>query len=189
MLLAQQMDNMSNAGAMFEANADRTKVAQELAEKNKAKEEELKKLLGEENFAQYQDYNQTIGERMMLEQFSRGADLTPDQNEQLLALIREEKGNVQADFGGQQMDPTKDWQEMINSEETLQRFFAQQEEVNKRVLQRAADLLTPEQIQKLGPVLKNQIEMQKAGMNMAKQMFNSNGAQNPGPGAPPTRQP
>ena len=77
---------------------------------------------------------------------------------------------------------------MVNSEEVMQRFFSQQEEVNERVLQRAAELLTPEQIKKLGPVLKNQIEMQKAGMNMAKQMFNSGGAQNRGPGAPPTRQ-
>ena len=116
---------MSNAGAMFDGNADRTKVAQELAEKTKAKEEELKKLLGEEKFAQYQEYNQTIGERMMLEQFARGAELSPDQNEQLLAMIREEKRNVQADFGGQQFDPTKDWQDMVNSEEVMQRFFSQ----------------------------------------------------------------
>ncbi|HEX7863227.1 MAG TPA: hypothetical protein VF773_23060 [Verrucomicrobiae bacterium] len=188
MLLAQQMDNMSNASAMFDGNADRTKVAQELAEKTKAKEEQLKELLGEEKFAQYQEYNQTIGERMMLEQFARGAELSPDQNEQLLAMIREEKRNVQADFGGQQFDPTKDWQEMVNSEEVMQRFYSQQEEVNERVLQRAAELLTPEQIKKLGPVLKNQIEMQKAGMNMAKQMLKSSGGQDPGPGAPPTRQ-
>ena len=52
-----------------------------------------------------------------------------------------------------------------------EQMFAQQEEVNIRVLERAGQFLTPEQSAKLGPLLQNQLEMQKAGMKMAREMF------------------
>jgi hypothetical protein len=172
MLLAQQMENLSQAGAMFDGDAEqRAKVAKELAEKRAANEENMKELLGEEKFAQYQDYNQTIGERMMLDQFARNAEISPEQNEQLLAIMREEKKNVQINLGNPAADPTQDWQAVLGSDETTAKLFAQQEEVNSRVMERAAQVLTPEQMQKFGPVLKSQLEMQKAGLNMARQMF------------------
>ena len=172
MLLAQQMENISQAGAMFEGDSEqRAKVAKELAEKRAANEEKMKELLGEEKFAQYQDYNQTIGERMMLDQFARNAEVSSEQNEQLLAIMREEKKNVQINLGNPAADPTQDWQAVLGSDEATARLFAQQEEVNNRVMERAAQVLTPEQLQKFAPVLKSQLEMQKAGLKMARQMF------------------
>lgn len=172
MLLAQQMENLSQAGAMFEGDqTDRAQVAQDLAAKRKENEEQIKDLLGEEKFAQYEDYNQTIGERMMLEQFSKSADIRPEQNEQLLAIMREEKKNVQINRGAEPVDPTQDWQKVLASDDASAKLFAQQEEVNQRVLERAGQVLTAEQLQKFAPVLKNQLEMQKAGMKMARQMF------------------
>lgn len=169
-LIKHQMENLTDAGSMFEENADRTKVAQELAEKRKENEKEIEELLGEEKYGRYQDYTATLGERMMLEQFARGAEISPEQNEQLLAIMREEKKNVQINMG-QPTDGTQDWQAMLGSDEVTQRFFEQQEEVNQRVLERASQVLTPEQLQKFEPVLKSQAEMQRAGMNMARQMF------------------
>jgi hypothetical protein len=184
MLLAQQMDNMSQAGAMFEGGGtDRAKVAQELAEKHKQNQEQIKEILGEEKYAQYEDYNQTLGERMMLDQFGKTAEISPEQSEQLLGIMREEKKNVQINRGAEPLDPTKDWQKVLGSGEAAQQMFAQQEEVNQRVLERAGQVLTPEQLQKFAPVLKSQLEMQKAGMKMAQQMFG--GEKNNGPGAPP----
>ncbi|MGZ8939012.1 MAG: hypothetical protein ACXW32_07365 [Limisphaerales bacterium] len=184
MLLAQQMDNLSQAGAMFEGDAsDRAKVAQDLAAKRTENEEQIKELLGEEKFAEYQDYNQTMGERMMLDQFARSTEISPEQNNQLLAIMREEKKNVQINVGNQVPDPTQDWQAVLGSEEATQKLFAQQEEVNQRVLERAGQVLTPEQLEKFAPVLKSQIEMQKAGLNMARQMFGGNEAK------PPTENP
>jgi hypothetical protein len=172
MLLAQQMENVSQAGAMFDGDPEqRAKLAKELAEKRTANEEKMKELLGEEKFAQYQDYNQTIGERMMLDQFARNAEISPEQNEQLLAIMREEKKNVQINLGNPAADPTQDWQAVLGSDEATAKLFAQQEEVNNRVMERAAQVLTPEQMQKFGPVLKSQLEMQKAGLKMARQMF------------------
>jgi hypothetical protein len=172
LLLDQQMENMEQAGAMFEGTAeDRARVAQELADKRKDHEAAIKELLGEDGFAQYEEYNQTLGERMMLEQFGRGVETSPEQTEQLLAIMRDEKRNVQMNLGTPTPNPGQDWQSVLASDDVTQKIFAQQEEVNARVLERAAQVLTPEQLQKFGPVLQNQLEMQKAGLKMARQMF------------------
>ena len=58
----------------------------------------------------------------------------------------------------------------------MEEYFSQQELVNQRVLERAGQLLTPEQLRELEPMLKNQLQMQRAGMKMARQMFG--GAEN-----------
>lgn len=171
-LLSQQIENMEQAGALMEGDStQRAKIAEELAEKRKANEEKIKEAIGEENFAEYQEYNQTIGERMMLEQFGKNLEATPEQTEQLLGIFREEKQNVQINLGNPLGGDGQDWQAMLGSDEASQKFFQQQEEVNARVLERAAQVLSPEQLQKFGPVLKNQLEMQQAGFRMARQMF------------------
>ena len=50
-----------------------------------------------------------------------------------------------------------------------------QEEINRRVLERAAQVLTPEQLKSYGEFQFQQLEMQKFGMKMAQQMFGTNG--------------
>ena len=56
-------------------------------------------------------------------------------------------------------------------QEDSEEFLAQQEEVNNRVLDRAGQVLTPDQLQKFGPLLKGQLDMQKASLKMAQEMF------------------
>jgi hypothetical protein len=100
-------------------------------------------------------------------------ELSQEQNQQLIGIIKEEKKNVQINRGAPPFDPTKDWQQVLQSGEAAEQLFSQQEEVNNRVLERAGQVLTPEQLEKFGPMLKNQLEMQKAGMRMAREMFKS----------------
>jgi hypothetical protein len=185
MLLQQQMDNVAQAGAMFGGEgADRTKVAKEIAEKNQKNQEQIKELLGDEKYAQFQDYNLTLPERMMLDQLGKQTDISPEQNQQLLAIFKEEKKNVQINRGTPAADPTKDWQQLLQTGEAAEQMFAQQEEANNRVLERAGQVLTPEQLEKFGPLLKSQIDMQKAGMRMAREMFKSGNESQVAPPAP-----
>lgn len=171
-LLNQQMANMSQAGTLFqEGDSNRAEAARKLADEHKKRKQELKELLGDEKFATYQEYNQTAGERMMLDQFGRQAEITPEQSEQLLAIILDEKKNFQINQGTQPSDPSKDWQKLLVSDEMKEKFLTQQEQINARVVERAGQVLTPEQLRKFEPILKNQIEMQRAGMKMARQMF------------------
>ena len=190
MLLAQQMENLSQAGAMFDGDAtDRAKVAQELAAKRVENEEKIKELLGEEKFAEYQDYNQTMGERMMLDQFARSTDVSAEQSAQLLAIMREEKKNMQINLGNQATDPTQDWQAVLASEDATAKLFSQQREVNQRVLERAGQILNAEQMEKFSETLKSQEAMQEAGMKMAQQMFGGNAPKPPTDKPVPVSQP
>jgi hypothetical protein len=84
--------------------------------------------------------------------------------------MREEKKNVQINTG-QDFTKIENAQAAIGSPEMAQRLFDQQQRVNTRVLERAGEVLTPEQVQKLEPVLKSQLDMQRAGMKMAREMF------------------
>lgn len=190
MLLAQQMDNMSQAGVMFDGKegTDRAQAVQELAEKNKKNQEQIKELLGEEKYEQMQDYNQTVQERMVLDQFGKQVELSPEQNQQLLTIIKEEKKNMQINRGTPTPNGTQDWQQMLQSGDMADQMFAQQEEVNIRVLERAGQILTPEQSAKLGPLLQNQVEMQKAGMKMAREMFKGGNEGQVPPGPAPVQE-
>lgn len=191
MLLAQQMDNVSQAGTMFESGTEeRAKVAKELAEKHKKNQEQIKELLGDDKYAQYEDYNQTIGERMMLDQFGKQTEISTEQNDQLLAIMREEKKNAQINRGTDTVDPNRDWQKLLESGEAAEQLISQQEEVNSKVMERAAQVLSPAQMEKFAPVLKSQLEMQVAGMKMARQMFGgAKGDAAPPPPPPPSSAP
>jgi hypothetical protein len=176
LLIDQQMNNVSRAGALFEPGVDRAEAAQKMADEQKDRDAQMKELLGEDKFAQLQQYNQTVGERAMLEQFGKGLDISADEKEQLLALMGEEKKNIQINTG-LTTNPNKDFQAVLGSPEMADKLMAQQEQVNERVLERATQFLTPEQVQQLEPVLKSQIEMQRAGMKMAQQMFGNSSGQ------------
>ncbi len=170
-LLDQQMENMSHASDLMGAGGDRAEAMKKIAADQKQRQGEIKDLLGEEKYAQFEQYSQTMGERMMLEQFGKDVEISPDQKEQLLAIVLEEKKNAQINTGAQLAKENMDIQNVIASPEAMERMIAQQEQVNDRVLERAGNILTAEQVRKLEPVLKSQLDMQRAGAKMARQMF------------------
>src|SRR5262249_21307231 len=154
---------------------NRAEAMQKIAEQQKEREQQMKEVLGDEKFAQLQDYNQTVGERMMLEQFGRDVEVTPEQKEQLLGIVLEEKKNMQINLGAEALNANKDPQSVISSPELMEKMLTQQKQVNERVLERASTVLTADQVRKLGPLLDSQIEMQRAGAKMAQQMFGGSG--------------
>lgn len=179
-LLDRQMKSVSQAGELMNASAtNRTELQHAMAEMNQAREEEIKTVLGEEKYGQYQEYNQTLGERMALNQFTSQTPLEPEQREQLLTIMREEKQSliaIQPDVA----DPTRG-AEMLQSEEAMQRHFAQQEQVNASVLERSRALLSPAQHQALEAFQKNQQNLQRMGLEMARKMMQPPAAPAPAP--------
>lgn len=173
-LLEMQMSAVSQAGSMF-GGTNRTEAMQKVAEERKKSEEKIKEILGEEKYAQYQDYNATIQERMVLDQFSKQSDLSPEQGEQLLAIMREEKQRVQLNMQ-QNTDPAEAMK-MLESEQAMEEMFKKLDTVNESVLDRAKGILTPEQMEKFRPFVTNQSAMQRAGMQMARKMMQQQNAQ------------
>jgi hypothetical protein len=135
----------------------------------------LKALLGDEKFAQYEDYQKTVGDRTQLNQFKQqleGDDsaLQDGQFAQLMQILKEEKARVPPVVSD---DPGKSAETLqaMTSEETMNKQFQWQEELNNRVLERAAQTLTPGQWKEYDAFLQQQMTMQRMGMKMAREMF------------------
>lgn len=178
-LLSENMlKSTEKATALFGmSESNRTEMLSSLTESQKSFDEEVKSLLGENRYAQYKDFQLTLGERAQLNMFRQAGStdfpLSDQQTEQLLAIMKEEKKSAAAASG---QDPFGSGQEeaklkAMMSDEQFQKLLQSQETVNQRVLDRANEVLSPEQMQSFGNFQTNQLQMMRLGMNMARKMF------------------
>jgi len=100
-LVDSQMKNVENAQGIFgEKKEGAVEDASNLfVETKKQTDAELTALLGDERFAQYEDYQKNIGERMQLDQLkskmaAENLPLQDEQMAQLLQVMKEEKAAV-----------------------------------------------------------------------------------------------
>lgn len=161
-----------------DAATNRTEAINTLAEEQKSFEERVRGFLGESRYAQYQDYQQTVGERAQLNQFrlqTGSADnaLNEPQTEQLLAIMKEEKQAVAAASGQPFPGEAKDAANLqamffgAGADKILQ----SQEAVNQRVYARAKGVLSPGQMDSFGKFQTNQLQMMRVGMSMAQKFL------------------
>jgi hypothetical protein len=177
LLTDSQMRALEGSQALF-GNDDKAAAAEaekQVAETKKQTDAEIKALLGDERFAQYQDYQKNMGERMQLDQFKSrltGDNLAmrDDQAVQMLQIMKEEKAAVPPVLPTDQTQfPKKDTLTSENIEKQIQWM----QDYNQRVLARAGNVLTPEQFKQYQTFLQEQESMQRLGMTMARQMFRS----------------
>jgi hypothetical protein len=152
----------------------------ELMDKAKADKDavnaQIKDFLGADNYAQFETYEKTIPDRMSLnmykdQQGSGPGALNPDQEAQLLQAMGEERQNFKftTDFSDQSKF-TGDFASNF-TEEKINKYEQEMEDLDQHYLDRAKNILTPEQIDPFKKFLKSQIELQKAGFKMAATMF------------------
>lgn len=179
LLLAQQMKGVEQAGALFGGNAegkDKSEVAKTLGDLSKQSDEEIKAFLGEDGYAKYKDYKETIGERMQLNQFNQQLasgdhPLSSDQQAQLLRIMNEERKALAGDFanlgwaGGQPANPQD-----VFAEDKLNQVLDLQQSLGQRVYERARFVLQPEQLNAFGSFQTNQLSMQRFGIKMFQNM-------------------
>jgi hypothetical protein len=165
-----EMLNGSGDGGQLEAAGKEANATRE------AHDAKLKAALGEEGFARFQEYERTVGDRFMMQQYqsqfaASGAPLEDEQKESLLRIIYDERSRTQATM----FDPTnKDvagQMRALQSDEALHQYLASQEDFNRRVLQRAGEVLGPEQVAAFEKIQKQMLEMQQAGVKMSRAMF------------------
>lgn len=120
---------------------------------------------------------------MMLNQFAAQTDAKPDQINQLLAAMKEEKQNMEINqpIGGLAAN-NEDFQKIV-SPELVEKQLDRQKQINQNVLERARQILNPTQFTKFQDQLKNQEAMMELGAKMARGMF-----QPAAPGPAPTPQ-
>jgi hypothetical protein len=181
LLLDKQMKAMEQGMAMLKGggdDADKTEAIKTLSEEQKSFDAQMKEFLGEGRFAQYQEYNESLGQRMVLNQFqqqSAASDfpLRDDQTKQLLQVMKEESKNFKAALNPTDAATSEQVRQfkMMSSDEEMNTFFDQQEQANQRVLERSRSILSPEQLNSFGTFQTNQLNMQRFSINMARQMM------------------
>jgi len=152
----------------------------ELTDQSKADRDainsQIKDFLGADNFAQFQSYEKTIPDRMSLnmykdQQGSGPAALTPDQEAQLIQAMSDERQNFKftTDFS----DQSKFAGDLASyfTDEKIDQYLKELEELNQHYLDRVKGILTPGQIDPFTKFLNSQRELQKAGFKMAMTMF------------------
>ena len=188
LLTDAQMRTIENAQGLF---GDKKEVMPEEVEKLAAEaknqtDADIKALLGDERFALYEDYKKNMTERMQLDQFktrlaAEKLPLQDNQSAQLLQIMKEEKAAVPP------VIPTDNSQfpkKESMTAENLDRQWAWMEDYNRRVLERAGQVLTPEQLKQYREFQEQQASMQKLGLNMARQMFGTGKTASPSSPAP-----
>ncbi|HEY0551065.1 MAG TPA: hypothetical protein VGF13_15780 [Verrucomicrobiae bacterium] len=174
LLTNSQMKNIESAQGMFGDKEGVTEnTTKQIADAKKQTDVEIKALLGDERFAQYQEYQKNVGERMQLDQLRNqmaGANMPLDdaQAAQMMQIMKDEKAASPAPISDDQTKmPKKD----SFTAENLEKQMAWMDDYNRRVLDRASQVLTPEQLKQYQSFQEQQASMQKLGLQMAKSMF------------------
>jgi hypothetical protein len=181
LLLDNMMKGVEHGGAMFKGEGtERTEALKAMADQQKDTSDGIKALLGDERFAQYEGYQKTVGERLQLNQFKQqleggGSALQEAQYSQLLQIISEEKARTPPVISD---DPNRSAEslKLLASEETMNKQFQWQEELNQRVLGRAGEVLTAGQLKEYTDFQGQQLNMQRMAMKMAREMFGGDSA-------------
>jgi hypothetical protein len=164
------------------ASTNRAELTARLTEEQKAFDEQVRSLLGESRYAQYQDYQQTAGERAQLnqfrQQFSGESAVTDQQTEQLLAFMKEAK---QAVGGLEQPQDAASMQAMLSGE-GIEKLLQNQEAAGRQVYERARGVLSDSQLAAFGRFQTNQYQMMRMGMSVARKFLSPEDG--PGNGTP-----
>jgi hypothetical protein len=196
LMLDNAMKGVAHAQELFGQGdpSQREALVKTLTEEQKQSQVDIKALLGDERYAQYEDYTRNLGHRMAVDQLrarleSGTMPLQDTQSQQLLQIMREESqmGSDATGFASQGADPAQNLNAIV-SEEAMEEFFQKQVAVNQRVAERAATVLSAEQLAALGAQQASQLELQRMSLKMARQVMGGAGdAPARAPAAPPAR--
>ena len=151
--------------------------SQKVTDSTQHYDELLKATLGDANYGKFQDYEKTMGDRFMMQQYdgqfaTAGAPLEAAQREALLDIMQDERLKMPAvAFQPRQRQPT--WHKSMRSATrvAIDQFFAQQEELNRRVLARARQTLSVDQAAALQKIQQPMLELQRGQMKMSQELL------------------
>lgn len=183
-LIQKKMLVASDLGmSMLDGSADASKQAElrkQIKEQTDAVDSQIKQFLGDDNYKQFQDYEKSTADRMQVSQFQdqfagTATALSPDQQQQLIQAMADERNNFKwtTDFSNPNAAGT-DVASMFTDEKVNQ-FAQQREQLDQQVIERARQILTPEQLTQFEAFQKAQRELQVNGMKMAAKMFGTKG--------------
>ena len=183
-----QMKTVENAQGMFGDNAENTdalETGKQIADIQKQSEADIKALLGDERNNQFKDYKSNISERMQLDQLQTRLEtdnvpLQEPQMARLLEAMKQEKAISPAPIPSDASQNPGDIKSLMTSE-TIDKQIQWMNDYNQRVLDRASQFLSPEQLKSYREMQEQQAAMQQMGLKMARGMFGSGKGAAPAP--------
>lgn len=173
LLLDRQMSMVSQGMSMFNSGGDPV-AADEFSSTREAYDEKIRALLGEENYATLEGFEQTEAERMQVQTFKMGLSgpdaLSLEQERELVQALYEERSAFDA------LNKAYDTKEMdmdVFSEARIAEFEAATQQLVERQVQAGRNLLSPSQFTKFEAHLRQHAAMQLMGMKMAGDMMES----------------
>jgi hypothetical protein len=187
LLLDQQMQTIERSQMFNEEGMDLKKIGETAKDIAKESDTAIEELLGTEKFQEFQEYKKTMPERMQLSEFKEqlqetGYPLREDQAKQMLTVLKEERERYPPVFDAN-AGQGKNFESLFQ-DGAMERQMEWQEEVNRRVQERLASVLSLDQIKAYAAMQEQQLSMQKFGIKMAREMFGKGGGVT-APGAPP----
>ncbi len=155
-------------------------TAEDVAAETQASQQEydkqLENLLGKDGFAKFGEYERTMGDRMQITQYKQaftanGVPLEDTQSQGLLNIMKEERLKQPPsplEPGNKDVGAAL---KAMQSDDAFDSAMANQETLNRRVLDRSRSVLTPDQVVQFEQIQKSQLDMQKMGMKMGREML------------------
>jgi hypothetical protein len=144
---------------------DLSRMAKMVADFRKEADASLQSLLGAANFAQYQEYQTSVGDRSILERTKADfaeCPLTQEQQDSLLVAMQ--TGRI-ADGGSDAGFSVADTIEVMDQK------VSRQESIDQHILQQAAAFLSPTQLKILSSTQAKMMSDRKIGYAKARAMF------------------
>jgi RNA polymerase sigma factor (sigma-70 family) len=156
--------------------AKRTALARDCKSETDALNEQIKKFLGGEQYAAFQQFEKTIPDRRMLDLLNRrstktAAALSPEQQERLLEALTKARGEHPwtTELSRRNQD-AGDYPPLL-TEDILNTFAREEEQFDRQFLSQAQYLLNPEQLAAFETLQARQRQSQIAQFKMAAKLF------------------
>ena len=174
-LLADRfMIGASTGMKMISSDKDQqAELKDQIKQEEEAVDSMIKEMLGQEDYNKYENYIDTIEDRMVCKQFNQqiamsGENLLPGQNEQLIEIMQSEREKLKAEEDFPEMKDTNpfDW-----TEEETEKFLQQKQKLNENTLSKSSKILNKKQQTAFELFLENQLRVQEKQLIMTKGMF------------------
>lgn len=171
------MDNVDQITKLLREGKSDEEMRDAFAAQDAGLNEKLKAMLGEENFAQYQDYSRNLGSRLTTDQFkgmfTGDKKLKEEQTKQLYETMQEETRYALTSTG---LDPNFQTIPMLNfrniaSEQESEKNIKLLDDIYDRVALRAGNFLSADELSKFLEYRTNAINMSRMAILMNRKMM------------------
>ena len=151
----------------------REELRQQIKQEEGTVDSMIEEMLSEEKYKEYEQYKNSLPERMALNQFNQqlgmsGSSLTPEQNQQLVTVMHDARIEAQKDenyFNAENSD-FGDF-----NDENMLKYQNQQQAINNKTLEQSKKILDDKQLEKFELYMINLQRQQEMQLKMAQKMF------------------